>query len=111
MRAHCGERRGERRASLATGKLRARGRQARSLRGAWTVRGEGVGAGAWDSAGNACAAYVGEWGASLAAGELWAMCERRVQVRTGGGARRARAVRRARAMCVWRVRTDEPCGG
>ena len=31
-------------------------------------RGEGVGAGAWDSAGNACAAYAGEWGASLAAG-------------------------------------------
>ena len=53
-------------------------------------RGEGVGAGAWDSAGNACAAYVGEWGASLAAGELWAMCERWVQVRTGGGARHSK---------------------
>ena len=33
--------------------------------------GSGAGAGkrrAWDSAGNACAAYAGEWGASLAAG-------------------------------------------
>ena len=49
-----------------------------------------VGAGAWDSAGNACAAYVGEWGASLAAGELWAMCERWVQVRTGGGVRHSK---------------------
>ena len=53
-------------------------------------RGEGVGAGAWDSAGNACAAYAGEWGASLAAGELWAMCERWVQVRTGGGVRHSK---------------------
>ncbi len=78
---------------------------------AWrgTVRGEGVGAGAWDSAGNACAAYVGEWGASLAAGELWAMCERRVQVRTGGGARRVQEERRDEGRWVLGRRAARGC--